>query len=117
MPTYHYRCTDCGAERDVFCRVSEMDTSIPECHAKPMLRQIQPVWGYVQSECHYKCPVTGKGVTSWKQRREIMASNNLVDMSDYSPQKEIAKAQAKKEENAKLAAQMPFYGHHPENFT
>lgn len=117
MPTYHYRCTDCGAESDVFCRVSEIDTNIPECHAKPMQRMIQPVYGYVQGECHYKCPTTGKNVTSWKQRKEIMASNNLVDMSDFNPQKEIAKSQARKDADLKLAAKMPFYGHHPENFT
>ena len=78
---------------------------------------LYPSYGFVQAECRYRCPATGKGVTSWRQRREIMASKNLMDMSDINPAKEIAKAEARKAADMKLAAQMPHYGSHPKNFT
>ena len=68
---------------------------------------IQPVAGYVQMDCHYRCPVTRQGVTSWKQRQEIFATHGLRDGSDWDPAQEIAKAQREQAESLALAAQMP----------
>lgn len=35
-------------------------------------------YGYVDREIFYKCPVTNEGVTSKRQRREILAREGLV---------------------------------------
>ena len=113
MPTYTFRCPACGTVRETFARVSEKEASTPNCCGQRSETLLQPSYGYVQSQCHYRCPVTREGVTSWKQRNEIMKRKNLMDMSDMNPAKEIAKAEARKAENQRLAAQMPFYGHHP----
>ena len=106
MPTYAYKCPTCQSERDVFCKIAEMDEKIPECHGK-MERQIQAVSGYVQMACHYVCPVTRKGVTSWKERKELFAKHNLRDASDWNPAQEITKQKKKRIENETLAANMP----------
>lgn len=34
------------------------------------------------AEVYYRCPVTNKGVTSKRQRKEIMARNHLLDAND-----------------------------------
>ena len=112
MPTYVFRCPTCEAVQEQFCRVSEMEANRPTCHG-PMQTVIQAVAGFVQMECHYRCPVTRQGVTSWKQRKEIFAAKNLSDGSDVSADQVIAAAQKKKAANDKLAAGMPFAGQHP----
>jgi len=72
-----------------------------------MQRQIQPVYGYMQAETHYICPVTRQAITSRKQRLETFARHNLQDASDWDPSKEIAKQQKRKADNAALASRMP----------
>jgi putative FmdB family regulatory protein len=116
VPTYTFRCPACGTVRETFASVTEKEASTPSCCGQKSETVIQPSYGYVQSQCHYRCPVTREGVTTWKQRREIFARNNLTDMSDVNFGKEIAKAERKKEEQAALAAKMPFYGEHPKTF-
>lgn len=107
MPTYTFRCPECEAVQERFCRVSELDANTPECHG-PMRIVIQPAHGHVKMECRYKCPVTGEGVTSWKQRRESFARHNLSDAaSDMSADQVIASARKKKEANDRVAAGMP----------
>lgn len=81
----------------------------PECHG-PMGIVIQPAHGHVKMECHYKCPVTGEGVTTWKQRNELFARHNLSDAaSDYTADQIIDKAVKKQEANNRLAAGMPHH--------
>lgn len=71
---------------------------------------IQPAHGHVKMECRYKCPVTGEGVTSWKQRNELFARHNLTDAaSDFTADQIIDKAQKKQEANNRLAAGMPHH--------
>lgn len=113
MPTYQFRCPECGTVRELFCRVSEQEANRPVCCNKPSETLIQPAYGYVQSECHYRCPVTQQGITSWRQRKDSFARHNLIDASDMNPAKEIAKAEKRKEENERLARQMPHYHEHP----
>lgn len=84
-----------------------MDEKIPHCCGDLMQRQIQPVYGYVQAETHYKCPVTRQGITTRKQRIESFARHNLRDASDMDPAKEIAKQQKQRLENETLAKKMP----------
>lgn len=110
MPTYQFRCPACGTVRELFCRVSEQEANRPQCCNTASETVIQPTYGYVQSECHYKCPATGQSVTSWKQRRETFARHGLNDASDYNVEKEIAKARKKKADSEALARQMPHYG-------
>jgi len=110
MPTYVYECFHCERGEEVFCKMSDMDDRTPFCCGDRMQRIIQPVYGYVQGECHYVCPVTKQGISSWKERRESFARHGLIDASDVDPAKEIAKAQKRREQNAILAASMPGFG-------
>lgn len=48
-----------------------------------MQLRIMPVIVYAQRECHYKCPVTGRNVTSNRQRTNIMREHNLIDANDF----------------------------------
>ena len=55
--------------------------------------------GYVDRAIHYRCPVTGEGVTSKAQRREIMAREGLVPAhelvrSRQARQKEVTEKKA-----------------------
>ena len=83
MPLYSYACPVCGAERDEFNRIDDRHTNAPQCHG-PMRLLISPVRGSVQESCHYVCPQTGQGVTSWRQRRNILAEHRLVDARDLN---------------------------------
>ena len=115
MPTYSFRCLHCETEQDLFCRVSELETSTPYCCGEKATQVFTHApYGYVQTECHYRCPVTGKGVTNWRQRRNIFAERNLVDGSDWNPEKEIARAKKRQAEQLAIAAGMPAKDNHPE---
>jgi putative FmdB family regulatory protein len=105
MPIYAYRCPECGASQDAFNRVSERHANAPECHG-PMQVEIQPNLGFVQRDCHYKCPVTDQLVTSHATRRNIMAEHNLVDANDFKPAQAIERQRKRYEKNAELAAQL-----------
>lgn len=107
MPMYAYRCSECGSEMDAFNRVAECESNAPVCCGAPRKIVIQPVMGVVAGDVHYKCPVTGKEVTSMRQRRNIMAEKNLVDANDFPPEQAAAKAKKIHDENAALAAQLP----------
>lgn len=98
MPLYAYKCTGCGAEQDDFNRIDDRDANAPHCRACAvrMMRVISPVRGNVQETCHYVCPATGQGITSWRQRRNVMAENNLVDARDISNATEREKRRQKK---------------------
>lgn len=67
----------------------------------------QAAYGYVQGECHYKCPATGSEVTSWRQRKNIFAEHGLVDGSDWNPQKEFEKAKKAKDKAVNLGCDLP----------
>lgn len=104
---YLYRCRECGSERELFNRVSECESNAPECCGAKQAIRIQPVMGFVQPDVHYKCVVTGQGVTSHRQRRNIMAEKNLIDANDFKPEQAAARAKKIHDENAALAAQLP----------
>lgn len=105
MPTYVFACP-CGKTEERFLRVSELEEKRPVCHG-PMETIIQPVAGFVQMECRYKCVSTNEEITSWKQRKENFARHGFRDASDDNPEKQIAKMKKKQADDAALAAQMP----------
>jgi len=107
MPTYSYRCSQCERDEDVFCRISEMEARVPQCCEVPMKRMIHPVAGYVQGTCHYVCPVTRQGVTSWKQRKEIMARKHLIDANDFNTPSALKAYEKRMSDNKKLADTTP----------
>lgn len=113
MPTYVFRCPRCETVREVFSKISEKEANTPDCCSEKMATVPQPVHGHVQMECRYRCPVTREGVTSWKQRREIFARKNLMDVSDVNFEKGIEKEKKKWEGFKKLANEMP----RPPNFS
>ena len=110
MPNYHFRCPDCGAEREEFLRIADMESNSPKCCEKTMKVVLYPalVVG-VQVDAHYKCMATGKKITSRRQRRYVMESRGLVDAGDYSSNmgKEIKRRQRDKELAAELYKDVP----------
>lgn len=65
--------------------------------------KLSPNLGYVQPDCHYKCPVTRQHVTSNRQRCNIMSQHNLIDANDFPlTPKVIEKAEARKANNIKI---------------
>jgi len=104
MPTYTYRCSECGAVEDQYSRVSERDSNIPACHGQ-MVRQLQPAMVSVQADCHAISPIDGTPLTSRRQRAEYMKRNSLEDAVPAA--ETIRNAKARKAENERLAAQIP----------
>jgi len=108
MPTYSFRCPHCETEQELFCRVSELDNSVPYCCGKKTTQIFTHApYGYVQTDCHYVCPVTREGVTSYRQRKNIMAEHNLLPADGMDPEKTIARVNKEKADSLKLAAGMP----------
>ena len=104
MPTYTYRCAECGAVKDQYSRVSERDSNIPRCHG-PMARQLHSVMVAVQAGIHAISPIDGTPLTSRRQRAEYMKRNSLEDAVPAA--ETIRNAKARKAENERLAAQIP----------
>ncbi len=117
MPLYDFRCDHCGTAREVYRTLS--DDTKPECcdHEMTQIHTSAP-YGSVRMEAHYRCPATGQGVTTWKQRREIMARHNLVDVSDMPASKVIEQEDKKWAAIRKKAAELPGLppGTKPEDF-
>lgn len=114
MPIYAYQCETCAECIDEFNRIDDRHTNAPVCRcgAGQMTMRISPVRGSVQQDCHYVCPATGAKVTSYAQRRELMAKHNLVDARDITPA--FVKRESDKQiaEDYKIAAGMDM----PEEF-
>jgi len=104
MPTYTYRCSECGAVDEQYSRVSERDSNIPVCHG-PMARQLHSVMVAVQVNVHAISPIDGTPLTSRRQRAEYMKRNSLEDAVPAA--ETIRNAKARKAENERLAAQIP----------
>lgn len=102
---YDYKCPECGSERDsVYNTIAERHTQAPECCSGRMeiIHKVAPM-GFVDREIRYICPVTGDGVTTRKQRNEIMAREGLVDANDFKQTFE-QRAAAKAKKQAELKA-------------
>lgn len=104
---YEYECQSCGTEYEAFRPVKDHANGPICCGAisKQVIRTA-PI-GFVDREIHYRCPVTGSGVTSRRQRNEIMKRNNLMDANDVCNPKQVAKTQKRADKIAKQAAEIP----------
>lgn len=77
---YDYRCQMCGTDREAANSVAERHSNAPICcgqRSKLIIKTAVP--GFIDREIHYVCPVTNEGVTSRRQRNNIMAREGLVD--------------------------------------
>ena len=72
-----------------------------------------PRMGSVQQECHYVCPATGERITSWRQRANNFAKNNLMDANDFTPDYLRRKRKQHRDHLTKLANGLPM----PEGYT
>ena len=100
MPLYTYKCT-CGKVKDSYNTIADRHkTPVCECGGEMALSiqptQIAPIMGGGDFP-GYKCPVTEKFVTSRRERKYIMESNNLIEVGDRKPSK---KRQEQTEKNA-----------------
>lgn len=82
MPTYSYRCGQCGRTTDAYRPIKDHATG-PDCCGASMAQIILPVniapvlgGGSFQG---YQCVVSDEYVTSRKRRREIMAEHNIIE--------------------------------------
>jgi putative FmdB family regulatory protein len=107
MPIYEYRCAACGATQDAFARIDDRDTSAPHCCGQATARMLSAPMVSVPQNCEYKCPVTDQIVTSYRQRRNIMAEHNLRDANDLKPSYVIEQTKKKTAARQALAAQLP----------
>ena len=65
---------------------------------------LTPPYGQVQPEAHYLCPVTGKQITSWRQRKNVFAEHNLMDANEIpleETKRTVMKKKADRDELAK----------------
>lgn len=83
MPIYAFKCEK-GHEFDVFLKIKDYDTpQTCECGEKTR-RMVVPTMINcdIQPWDYYESPVSGKPITSYKQRREDMERNGCID---YEP--------------------------------
>ena len=91
MPLYSYKCAECAESIDGYNTVAARHKA-PECSCGGAMvlsiqpTQIAPVLGGGEFP-GYQCPVTDKYITSRRDRKYIMESNNLVDVGDRTPSK------------------------------
>lgn len=100
---YDYLCRSCGHETEAINKIDERRTNAPVCCGEGMDIIIKKApLGFVEREVRYRCPVTGQGVTSMRQRKDIMAREGLVDANDFEPLKKVAR------KNKELAEQKEY---------
>lgn len=105
MPVYAYHCAMCGAGEDRFNRVSDCESNAPRHCGSAMSIRITAPLVHVQQDINYRCPATGIGVTSWRQRRNIFAEHQLRDANDHPPEQVIRDENKKWGKIRELAAQ------------
>jgi hypothetical protein len=81
---YDYKCGQCGAVKlDVFNSISERRTNAPECCDDKMdIAIFTAPYGFVDNMEEYMCPITNVGITTRRQRNEMMAREGVVDAND-----------------------------------
>lgn len=77
MPLHDYHCGQCGAIKERFVSLSQLDAvqSCETCHTPMQKVFLKPATGFVSCEVHYTCPITDKPITSWKAHRENLAKH------------------------------------------
>ena len=106
---YEYECKKCGKELEAIRPIAMHDQG-PECCGQMSKQVIRTApYGFVDNMEEYRCPVTNQGVTSRRQRNDIMDRNYLIDandllQSDEARAKKTADVQAQR---AKFKAEEP----------
>lgn len=95
MPLYTYKCRKCGDEFDAFNSLDRYDDPQPhDCGGTGdriiTTCMLNPVLGGGDWQGYHDM-AEDRWVTSRKDRKEIMARHNLVDMSDVSATKDQKK--------------------------
>lgn len=90
MPLYTYRCT-CGKESREFNTIADRDLS-PNCHG-PMKRVIEAPQVQAQilgggTHPGYLCPVSGRYITSRRERRNVMKEHGLAEAENSGSDKD-----------------------------
>lgn len=93
---YDYECRTCGKRQlNVVNRIAERKTNAPDCCGEKMsIIILAAPMGFVDNMEEYWCPVTGEGVTSRRQRNEIMKREGLLDANDFLKSDEERKKQS-----------------------
>lgn len=93
---YDYECRTCGKRQlNVVNRIAERKTNAPECCGDRMgIIILAAPMGFVDNMEEYICPVTGQGVTTRRQRNEIMKREGLLDANDFLKSDEDRKKQS-----------------------
>ena len=113
MPTYDYQCRECGSVAEAYNTIAERETNAPECHGPMRIAIFTAPMGFVDNMAEYRCPVTGQGITTRRQRNETMKRLGVIDANDVvrSPEQRRKDKQKKDEEmariNAEIAATVP----------
>jgi hypothetical protein len=81
MPVYDYRCGSCSKEyHNIKNTVAERREKAPVCCGERAGIIIRPPRdAFMDYFEPYECPVTGVGVATKRQRKDIMARHNLVE--------------------------------------
>lgn len=104
---YDYECKSCGLRQlDIYNRIDDRKKNAPVCCDKAMeIVILTAPYGFVDNMEEYMCPVTMQGVTTRRQRNEIMAREKLIDANDFMKTPEQRKAQVEKvEDDRKMIA-------------
>ena len=104
MPMYEYQCDECDTRVDEVRKIIDRNTPFPcDCGGVFEHGMFTAPAGHVQEECHYVCPATGIPTTSWRQRKNIFAKNDLVMVDPDEHKEKTAKVLKKKEKRDNLA--------------
>ena len=96
MPMYDYQCTECGLTTARYRKMDKRhDLLVCECQGMMKLAILSAPFGVVQPDIHYRCPATGKEITSLGQRKNSFAKHGL-EAADPDQQNEIRQRNVKK---------------------
>lgn len=101
---YEYQCTECG---DIFSKVRRVqDRKLPahcDCGGEGRFGIFSAPVGHVQENLMYACPASGEKVTSWRQRKNIMAKFDLIDANETDQAGQMKERLKRKKERDKVA--------------
>lgn len=101
---YEYECSNCHIRAEKVRKIMDRNLVFPcDCGGVFEHKIFTAPSGHVQEECHYRCPATGIETTSWRQRKNIFAKHDLVQIDQDEHKEKKAKVFKKKEKRDKLA--------------
>jgi hypothetical protein len=81
---YDYKCGQCGkVALDIVSSIADRKKNAPDCcDGKMDIAIFVPPMGFVDNMEEYMCPITNVGITTRRQRNEMMAREGVVDAND-----------------------------------